>query len=67
MLFSNRAKSAPTVVEAPSSAFDVATLVAVLAAVAGRRDLPESERLPPMVRETIRALDATVPRVIIRC
>ncbi|MCE1237966.1 MAG: methyl-accepting chemotaxis protein [Hyphomicrobiales bacterium] len=43
---------------APTAPFDPLPIVAALAAVAGRRGLPDMAALPPILAETIRTLDA---------
>jgi len=60
MFFSSRPRSAAPTTEPEAPAFDVMSLVAGLAAVAGRRPLPTNAGLPPMVMESLRSLDAAL-------
>ena len=59
MFFSTRAKAVVASTEPQAPAFDVMALVAALAAVAGRRELPNNG-LPPIVVESLRSLDAAL-------
>ncbi len=61
MLFSGRSKAVETKrEEAPPPGVDPMALVTVLAAIAGRRGLPDLSAFPPIVGETLRTLDATL-------
>ena len=60
MLFSSRRTIEDRSIAPKPVEFDQIGLVAALAAVAGRRALPDMGSLPAMVAETVRALDAAL-------